>query len=94
MKKVLYFVLLAVELFVGGLLLSALWNSTIYIPIVVAAVLVVGLTVFQAVRYFKASDPVVKKKALKNIALIMLIPSAVFFITFVGILVAFMIEFA
>ena len=94
MKKVLYFVLLAVELFVGVLLLSALWNSTIYIPIVVAAVLVVGLTVFQAVRYFKTSDPVVKKKALKNIALIMLIPSAVFFITFVGILVAFMIEFA
>ena len=34
MKKVLYFILLAAELFVDGLFMMALPNSSLYIPIV------------------------------------------------------------
>lgn len=94
MKKILYFVLLAVELFAGFLFMSGLWNSSLYIPVAVTVALVVGLLVWQLMRFAKAADCAAKKKILRNIALILLIPSAVFVITYIGVVIALIIEFA
>ena len=94
MKKALYFILLAVELFVGALLMSSLWTSSLYIPIAVAVVSVVALLVWQIIKLRRASDPEVKKKILRNIALILMIPVAIFFVTYLVVAVAFVIAFA
>ena len=94
MKKILYVLLLAAEAFVGTLLLMGLWNSTLYMPMALAIICVVGLLIFQLVRLFKATDPVAKRRIYRNIALIFLIPGAVFFITYVFVAVTFIIAFS
>ena len=94
MKKVLYFVLLIAELFVDSVLMISLFDSSLYIPLAVSVVAVVGLLVWQLVRYVKVAELAVKRKLLRNIALIMLIPIAVFFVTYVVIAIAFIIAFA
>jgi hypothetical protein len=48
-KKLLYFILIAAELFVGVLLMSSLWMSGLYIPIAIAAVALVALLIWQLV---------------------------------------------
>ena len=94
MKKVLYFVLLAAELFVGSLLMSALWSSSLYIPIAVAIVALLVAQIWQIVLLAKAKDAAAKRKVMCNIALFMLIPIAVFIITYIVIAAAFVIAFA
>ena len=93
MKRLLYFILLITELFVGSLLMISLWDALFYIPIAVSAI-VVGLLIWQLVWYFKTNNPSTKRKVLRNIALIMLIPIAVFVVTYVVIAIAFIIAFA
>ena len=93
MKKVLYFILLAAELFVDTVLMISLWDSALYIPIAVAVVAVVGLLIWQIVRYARSTDLAVKRIALLCIALTMLIPMAVFFVTYVVIAILFVIAF-
>ena len=93
MKKVLYFILLIAELFVGSLFMISLWGSSLYIPIAIAVAALVGLSIWQLVRYVKTTDVAVKRKILFNLVLIMLIPSAVFWITYIVIAVALVIAF-
>ena len=93
MKKIFYFVLLIAELFVDSMLMLSLWNSSMYIPPAVSVAAVVGLLIWQLVRYIKITDAVVRKKIFRNIALILLIPIAVFFVTYVVIAIAFIIAF-
>ena len=93
MKKILYFVLLIAELFVGSVLMISLYDSSLYIPLAVSVVAVVGLLIRQLVRYVKAAELAVRRKLLRNIALIMLIPIAVFFVTYVVIAIALIIAF-
>ena len=93
MKRLLYFILLIAELFVGSLLMISLWDALFYIPIAVSAI-VVGLLIWQFVWYFKTNDPATKRKVLRNIALIMLIPIAVFVVIYVVVAIAFVIAFA
>ena len=81
MKRILYFALLIAELFVGSLLMISLWDSSLYIPVAVSAAAVVGLLIWQLVRYVRATDLETKKKILINIALFALVPVGVFFIT-------------
>ena len=92
MKRLLYFILLITELFIGSLLMISVWDALFYIPIVVLAV-VVGLLIWQIVWYFKTNNPATKRKILRNIALIMLIPIAAFVVTYVVIAIAFIIGF-
>ena len=94
MKKVLYFALLAAELFIGVLLLSSLWMSTLYIPCVVAAILVVALSAWKIASFVKETDSAAKRKLLRDIAVVMLIPVMVFAATFIIVAVAMIIEFA
>ena len=94
MKKVLYFVLLIAELFIDLLFMISLWDSSLYIPIAVSVAAVLGLLIWQLVRYFKITDLAVKRKILCNIALIMLVPIAVFVVTYVVIAALFIFTFS
>ena len=93
MKRILYFILLIAELFVGSLLMISLWDALPYIPIAVSAI-VVGLLIWQLVWYFKANNLETKRKIRRNIALIMLTPIAAFITTYVVVAIAFIIAFA
>ena len=94
MKKVLYFILLASELFVDVLFMMALANSSLYIPIVIAVVATLVALIWLIILFAKAEDKKAKRKFILGIALSMLIPLIVFFVTFVVVAIAFVIGFS
>ena len=94
MKKVLYFILLAAELFVDVLFMMALANSSLYIPIAIAIVATLVALIWLILLFAKAEDKKAKRKFMLGIALSMLIPLIVFAITFVVVAVLFVIGFS
>ena len=94
MKKILYFILLAVELFVGILFMISLWESLLYIPIVIAAVSLAAMLIWHVILLVRASNVVEKRKIMLRIALAMLIPIVVFIITYIVVAIMFIIAFA
>ena len=94
MKKVLYFILLASELFVDVLFMMALANSSLYIPIAIAIVATLVALIWLIILFAKAEDKKAKRKFMLGIALSMLIPLIVFAITFVVVAVLFVIGFS
>ena len=93
-KWVLYFLFLAAELFFDVLFLISLCTSGLYIPAVFAVVALVALAVWQILRYVKATDFLVKRRVLRYLALIMLTPIAVFFVTYIVIAIIFVFAIA
>ena len=94
MKKVLYFILLAAELFVDVLFMMALANSSLYIPIAVAIVATLVALIWLIILFAKAEDKKAKRKFMLGIALSMLIPLIVFAITYVVVAAMFVIAFS
>ena len=94
MKKVLYFILLASELFVDVLFMMALANSSLYIPIAIAIVATLVALIWLIILFAKAEDKKAKRKFMLGIALSMLIPLIVFAITYVVVAVLFVIAFS
>ena len=94
MKKVLYFILLASELFFDVLFMIALANSSLYIPIAIAIVATLVALIWLIILFAKAEDKKAKRKFMLGIALSMLIPLIVFAITFVVVAVLFVIGFS
>ena len=94
MKKVLYFIMLAAELFVDVLFMMALANSSLYIPIAIAIVATLVALIWLIILFAKAEDKKAKRKFMLGIALSMLIPLIVFAITFVVVAVLFVIAFS
>ena len=94
MKKVLYFILLAAELFVDVLFMMALANSSLYIPIAIAIVATLFALIWLIILFAKAEDKKAKRKFMFGIALSMLIPLIVFAITYVVVAVLFVIAFS
>ena len=94
MKKVLYFILLAAELFVDVLFMMALANSSLYIPIAIAIVATLVALIWLIILFAKAEDKKAKRKFMLGIALSMLIPLIVFAITFIVVAVLFVIGFS
>ena len=94
MKKILYFILLAAELFVDVLFMMALANSSLYIPIVIAVVATLAMLIWLIILFAKAEDKKAKRKFMLGIALSMLIPLIVFAITFVAVAIMFIIAFS
>ena len=94
MKKVLYFILLAAELFVDVLFMMALANSSLYIPIAIAIVATLVALIWLIILFAKAEDKKTKQKFMLGIALSMLIPLIVFAITYVVVAVLFVIAFS
>lgn len=94
MKKVLFFILLAAELFVDVLFMMALANSSLYIPIAIAIVATLVVLIWLIILFAKAEDKKAKRKFMLGIALSMLIPLIVFAITFVVVAIMFIIAFS
>lgn len=94
MKKILYFILLAAELFVDVLFMMALANSSLYIPIVIAVVATLAMLIWLIILFAKAEDKKAKRKFMLGIALSMLIPPIVFAIMFVVVAIMFIIAFS
>ena len=94
MKKLLYFILLAAELFVDVLFMMALWNSSLYIPIAIAVVATLAMLTGLIILFTKAEDKMAKRKIMFKIALSMLIPLIVFAITYVVVAIMFIIAFS
>ena len=94
MKKVLYFILLAAELFVDVLFMMALANSSLYIPIAIAIVATLVALIWMIILFAKAEDKKAKRKFMIGIALSMLIPLIVFAITFLVVAIMFIIAFS
>ena len=94
MKKILYFILLAAELFVDVLFMMALANSSLYIPIVIAVVATLAMLIWLIILFAKAEDKKAKRRFMLGIALSMLIPLIVFAITFVAVAIMFIIGFS
>ena len=94
MKKILYFILLAAELFVDVLFMMGLANSSLYIPIVIAIVATLAALIWLIILFAKAEDKKTRIKIMLGIALSMLIPLIVFAITFVVVAVLFVIAFS
>ncbi len=94
MKKILYFILLAAELFVDVLFMMALANSSLYIPIVIAVVATLAMLIWLIILFAKAEDKKAKRKFMLGIALSMLIPLIVFAIMFVVVAIMFIIAFS
>ena len=94
MKKVLYFILLAAELFVDVLFMMALANSSLYIPIAIAIVATLVALIWLIILFAKAEDNKAKRKFMFGIALSMLIPLIVFAITYVVVAIMFIIAFS
>ena len=94
-KKILYFILLAAELFVGTLLLMSLWmNNNLVITCSVVIAAMVALWTWQIIRFAKATDPTVKRKSTRNIALALLIPFAAFVAVYAYLVVGLAISFS
>ena len=94
MKKVLFFILLAAELFGDVLFMMALANSSLYIPIAIAIVATLVVLIWLIILFAKAEDKKAKRKFMLGIALSMLIPLIVFAITFVVVAIMFIIAFS
>lgn len=94
MKKILYFILLAAELFVDVLFMMALANSSLYIPIAIAIVATLAALIWLIILFAKAEDKKTKIKIMLGIALSMLIPLIVFAITYVVVAAMFVIAFS
>ena len=94
MKKALYFILLAAEAFVGTLLMIALCTSSLYVIAAITVAVLAVIQVRQIVKLKKATDGAEKRKLKVRIALAMLIPIAVFIITYIVIAIMFIVAFA
>ena len=93
MKKLLYFALLAAELFVGVLLMIALCAS-LYIPAILAVAATLAMLTWQIILLAKRPDPARIRRIKRNIALVLLIPIATFAVTYVCVAIAMVIAFA
>ena len=87
MKKALYFILLAAEAVVGLLSLSLMKNNLSWIPCLITAAVWAALLVWQIGRLKKAGDESQKRKARRNIALVMLTPTVATFLAAVWLIV-------
>ena len=93
MKKALYILLLLAELVIGFLLLSAAWANIGWLPCVITIVLWAVLLVWQIVVLKKNTDEAKARKIKRNIALIMLIPSAVYLVMILWLIIILLSAF-
>ena len=79
MKKSLYFILLAVEFFVGFILLALTGGLLGWPFFFIVAAVWAALMVWQIIKLKKAADDKAKRKAKTLMALIMLLPTVASF---------------
>lgn len=77
MKKTLYIILLAVEILVGLLMMGLVYSNVGWLACVVILGAVAAFLVPRISRLKRTEDGAARKKLLRQIALIVLIPAAV-----------------
>ena len=93
-EKGTVFILLAAEVFVGTVLMIALWDSHLYIPIAIAVVATLAMLTWHIILLVKATDTAVKSNIFFRIIAVTTIPIAVFVITYIVIAVVLIIAFS
>ena len=88
MKKVLYIVLLFIELVLDVLLMSLLWSNQAWLAWGIIAVVWGGLLIWQVLALKKVSDDISKKRIYRRIALSMLVPIVGFIIVVIWFIIA------
>lgn len=89
MKKVIYFIVIAAELFIDALLLYSLFQSTLYIPFALAIVGLAAALTWQFILLSKTTDSSARRRIIFRIPLLMLIPAAVFIVSYIIVAVIF-----
>ena len=94
MKKILYFILLAVELFFDVIMSLSLLGQNLGIVCIVVVALTAALIAWQVVRFVKSYDPAVKSRALLLIALFGILPAVAGVLAYVVIAIVLIFAFA
>lgn len=93
MKMALYILLLAAEAFTGFLALGLMYSNLGWVSCAVTLAVMAALLVMLIIKLKKKTDAAERKKALRNIALVMLIPTAAGLIGAAYLLISMMIYF-
>ena len=93
MKKILYFILLAVELFFDVIMSLSLIEQSFGIVCIVVVALTAALIAWQVVRFVKSYDPTVKSRALLLIALFGILPAVAGVLAYVVIAIVLIFAF-
>lgn len=88
MKKVLYGLLLLVEVIAALMIMSILWNSTFYLAVAAIAVIWAALVTWVLIKLKKADDEAMKRKLYRRLALANASPVFVFIILVIWFIVA------
>jgi hypothetical protein len=83
MKKVFYIILLIAELFIDAILMNLAWNNTFELASVITSIVCAALVIWQIVMLVIKKDSATRKKIMRNIALVMLLPVVAFIIMFI-----------
>ncbi len=87
MKKVLYMLLLLVELILDLAVLSLLYNNTAYIAIAAVVVIWLALLIYLVPKLKKAEDEAIKRKLYRRLVLVMAAPIILFIILVIGFII-------
>ena len=88
MKKVLYGLLLLVEVIAALMIMSILWNSTFYLAVAAIAVIWAALVTWVLIKLKKADDEAMKRKLYRRLALANGSPVIVFIILVIWFIIA------
>ena len=87
MKKVFHMFVLFAELVLNFMVLSILWNSTLYIELVGIVILWLLLLVRLSLKMKKENSPEFKQKFYRRLVLVMAIPMIIFIILVIGFII-------
>ena len=87
MKKVFHMFLLFAELVLNFMVLSILWNSTLYIELVGIVILWLLLLVRLILKMKKENSPEFKQKFYRRLVLVMAVPMIIFIILVIGFII-------
>ena len=88
MKKVLYGLLLLVEVIAALMIMSILWNSTFYLAVAAIVVIWAALVTWVLIKLKKADDEALKRKLYRRLALANASPVFVFIILVIWFIIA------
>ena len=88
MKKVLYGLLLLVEVIAALMIMSILWNSTFYLAVAAIAVIWAALVTWVLIKLKKVDDEAMKRKLYRRLALANASPVFVFIILVIWFIIA------
>ena len=87
MKKVFHMLVLLAELVLNFMVLSILWNSTLYIELVVIVILWLLLLVRLILKMKKENSAEIKQKFYRRLVLVMAVPMIIFIILVIGFII-------